>query len=273
MFETAEGVGRWSPRDLFLATYRQAVLDLSSGKPLASVQMEAGVRFRQVAKDPGILAQDPWVVAGDFVGALKTSLEAQSRTGVPVLTLPSPVSLTDCEWQPTSFKDEAGVIHRWAVVEDFSDDSFYREVHSWGVAGDMAVLAAPMELHFIELGYLRNGRLHSPWARAFAHPSLNVHRFQKEDGGPLGPSWKSIWFSETRWSTSDWVDQMQKDHVTLGHDVSLKELAPESAVDIMRQISQEARRLKGLVSIQETPMSRPACDFPTPCPFQDKCFI
>lgn len=269
----SRGIPRWHPRDLFGASLRQAVYELSNGQPADKVGMRAGIRYREAAREPGIDSAQPWVVAGDYTAALSTVTEAVSR--LTLLTLkPGPlVTLSSSEWQVTAFQDESGELHRWSVVERLDETSIWRELHSWYVYGDMAALDAPMTVHFVELGSFRDGRLRSPWCRAFAHPAIaNHYRFQTKSGSSLQGKWSSLWFSEAKNDPKVWVDLMEKDNLNLIHHKQIKPLSVEAVEKFTREVAFEANRLGSLPSVNDLPIYRPACDSPVACPWQEKCY-
>ncbi len=275
----ANGLPKWHPRDLFAATLRRAVFELSNGDSKAQVASRAITRYREAATRPGIEAADPWIVAGDYCAALTTTLEAICRLTLLAL---EPGPLIDIgrapdnvtAWQVASFLDQSGELHRWAVLDRLDDDSLFRELHSWAVFGDMAAADAPMTLHVVELGSFRDGRLRSPWARTFKHPAIaNHYRFQTKSGGSLAGKWSTVWYQDAKQDPIKWVDLMAADNLSLISHHQLKQLSPNHISLFRTQALSEFNRLIQLPTDWSLiPMSRPACDFPSVCPWQDKCY-
>jgi hypothetical protein len=249
------------------------VFELSSGEPAERVGLRAITRFREAARDPGLDVPSPYVVAGDYCGALQTVLEAIGRLTLLTLAKGPLISLGPHSWQVVAFTDESGELHRWSVVDALDESSLYRDLHSWHVAGDMAATDAPMTIHFVSIGSFRAGRLHSPWTRAWAHPAIaNHYRFQARDGKKLKGDWRAVWFAEDRQDAKVWVDLMERDNLSLISHHPLKQLSPENVERIREQITSEVNRLSTLGPLPTIPLYRPACDFPTICPWQDKCY-
>lgn len=267
---------RWHPTSLLTACLRRVVLDLSAGRPKEAVAKEACTRFRAIAADPGLdILVDPWTLSGDLCAILTNFTETLSRQILLPVELGKPVPLGDHSWSPGAFLDETGSLHRWATVERVSDDALARELHSWAVVGDMAVLDAPLTLHLVETGVTRNGRRHSPWTRAYQHPMIAGRiKFQAKGGKKLQGNWKRLWFSESHESPESWVDRMAEDGLDLIHHLDVKQLDTVHRDEVQRQIESEAMAMEALRSTNwaTVPMRRAACDFPATCPWQFKCY-
>jgi hypothetical protein len=276
IYEASEPGRKWHPRELFAATLRQAVFELSNGVDKRKVTLNATTRYRGAATNPGIDAANPYVAAGDYCAALTTVIESLSR--ITLLSLvagsqPLDVGTESHGYQVSAFTSQDGELHRWAVVDNLNEDSLYRELHSWHVFGDMAVSDSPMTVHFVEIGPFRDGRLRSPWCRAFKHPAIQNHyRFQSVTGHSLNGKWEPVWYAESKQDPVVWVDLMEKDNLSLIHHHQVKQLSPVQVTEGKRQIALEAARLASLGPVDLLPLNRPACDFPSVCPFQDLCY-
>ncbi len=267
---------RWRPISLLSACLRGTVLGLSAGKPKESVAKEACTRFRTIAADPGLdILVNPWTLSGDLCAILTNFTEALSRQVLLPVKLGEAVPLSSHFWTPGAFVDETGSLHRWATVERLSDDALARELHSWEVVGDMAMLDAPMTLHLVETGVTRNGRRHSPWTRAYQHPMIAGRiKFQAKGGKKLQGNWQSLWFADAHETPESWVDRMAEDGLDLIHHLDVKQLDVAHRDEVRRQIATEAAAMEALRSTEWriVPMRRAACDFPVTCPWQFKCY-
>ena len=281
VLEASEPRGRWHPKALFDATFRQALLALSSGKPKEEVASQATTKFRALAKNPGLATlSDPWALAQDFCSTLRTLVEALSRLTLPTLKVPEWVPLQEGSngelgWLCGSFADDSGALHRWTSVASLTEDSLAQETHGWPAFGDHCVTRQPTTLHIVEIGSIRAGRRHSPWCKIYKHPAVaGVWQFQRKGGRNLGERWNPVWFHEaSAQSPEKWVDQQEKDGLTLIHHFQLKEATPEQQKAALVQIRAEGQRLAALPKdFHEIPMSRGACDSPYVCPHQWRCY-
>lgn len=269
--------GRWRPKSLFDASWRKGLLALSQGSPLEKVTLQAREAFLSQARSPGLElgSGDPFGVAQDYCGALETSLQFLSEEGLLSQALLPPFHEGELEWTPSSFQDETGTLHRWASGEHAGEQELWREVHGWGVFGDMALSGLPLVLHFLELGSFRGGRLHGPWTKCWKHPLLaGTFRFQNKGGKPLGGDWKPFFYSsQSSRSPAQWVALLRRDGLSPLREVSLPALPSGAREEFLREASQEGRRMKSLPSdFRARPKTRGACDFPFTCPFQFECY-
>jgi hypothetical protein len=257
---------------------RRAVLSLSSGMAYEEVSTSARTQFIDAARSPGLSVDncDVYKLAMDYCSIITNVLYALS--GVAMLTVEpvTPVDIRDGQqWKPLSRKDDSGTLHRWIFVDSWDDERFTSELHSWYTFGDIAATQSPMQLHVVEIGQKRGGRMISPWSRAHIHPII-AGRFKFTD--IKGKEWKPIFFSELRLTPEEWVGQMRREGLTdsLIHHVSIKEPQTKHVEDFKRQVlmeSAEMRRVSETVSgAMELPMSRGSCDWPRPCPFREVCY-
>lgn len=267
---------RWHPKTLFDACLRRAILDLSSGKPKEKVADGAVARFMETAANPGLdTVTDPYVLAKDFTAMLRTILEALSRLTLLAVKMGPTVELSpDLSWRVSAFQDESGLLHRWQTVERADADTLARELHSWHVFGDMAAAQVPMALHLIEVGTQRKGRRHTAWCRCYKHPSLmGYFKFRSKYGAKLQGGWKPVWYADsTTQDPKTWVDLMESDRLSLIHHVDVKQLSEEHIEQFRQEVAFEAKRMAELPHWQDVPRFRPACDWPTVCPFQPVCY-
>lgn len=282
---------RWWPKALFDHCLRDGVFRLSSGDSAAEVIVGATTRYLSAAANPGLdlpPGADPYQIAGDWCAVLSTVLTSISRLTLLSLTriLPKPLESDYVSWLPLSFADESGTLHRWITVDSWDADAQARAVHSWLTVGDMAICDAPMTLHVVEVGSLRNGRRISPWCRAFRHPVIAGRmRFQRPDGkggwrSLRGDQWELVWLSDLHNHPPDkWVDLMEADGIIskILHHSATRQLSEESAASVRTQILQEAEAMRKLSQESEwaeVPMNRGACDGWRPCPHQQAaCFV
>jgi hypothetical protein len=289
---------RYRPKRLFDQCLRQAVFAISNGTDPAQEIQKARTRFLSAAANPGLdLSEgaDSWVVANDYAGMLSTVLTAISR--LTLLTMqrlqPLPLDLaqesreSSWSWSPLSWSDESGTLHRWITVDAYDSAVLSREAHSWAVFGDIVTLDAPLTLHVISIGQQRNGRRHSPWARAYKHPVIaHRYKFQRKNsrghGTSLSEQWIPIWYADQpQPDPVTWVDLMDSDGITptLLHHIPIAQPSEAVRRDTLDQLNSLATRMSRLASehpgpsdfVQE-PMSRSACDSLIPCPHQELCY-
>ena len=273
---------RWLPKEIFEASLRRGVLELSSGKPKESAVASARAGFLEIAAQPGLDADgDTYRLAQDFCAALSTVLEAVSRQigEVGKLELVPPVELgPDLSWQPGCFVAPDGRLHRWVTVDRASAAALSAEFHSWYVFGDMAATGRGMKLWVVERGQIRDGRLGSPWCRTWRHPGLNkYHRFGK-GGKALQGAWKPVWYAESDdrdpAKPEAWVDSLAKEELLpkLLRSFEMDPLGAGAVALFRAEVASEASRLRSLPGLELVPLSRPACDLPRACPWQFVCY-
>lgn len=294
---------KWHPKSLFDSCLREAVFRLSSASALEQTISDAQARYLSESANPGLdllPGADPYQIAGDWCAALSTILTSISRctllslTRIPTTTLGSDYA----SWLPLSFADESGTLHRWLTVDSWDADAQARAVHSWLTVGDMAVCDAPMTLHVVVVGSLRNGRRISPWCRAFRHPVIAGRlRFQRPDGkggwrSLKGDQWEAVWLADMHGQSPEaWVDLMDKDGIisnSLLRHLAIRPLSEESRRLVLGQIHQEAEAMHKLTEAptdsegypssppsagwSRIAMNRGACDGWRPCPHQQACY-
>jgi hypothetical protein len=255
LIERGWRVLRWRPRALFAYSIRRAVLQLSQGSDPADAIALARAKFMEQAADPGLdvpRGRDTYVLASDFCAMIGTVLLAVSRTGLPRLHQARPVALSpELTWEFSSLCDDAGALHRWVIADSWDADAISRELHSWHTIGDMAAGDAPLTLHVIVAGQSREGRLQSPWCRAYAHPAIAGRiRFQSHlaDGrhGRLsGDQWRPTWLSDLPLSPVEWLQKMDADRVTEGLLIegSVKQPGAMQQARILSDILQEGQHI------------------------------
>lgn len=271
---------KWHPKSLLDACLRHAIFHTSSEKKSSTEAAQDAVnRYLALAADPGldIVSGDPYTIAMDYCAMIRTIMEYIGRLTLLVLGEPKPVPiLPDLTWKPIAFQDESHTLHRWITVDAWDEDAIAREIHSWFVFGDVAACQAPMMIHPIIIGQIRNGRRASPWARAYKHPAIaNVHRFQKTDGSHLDGDWKPIYFADNRDNDpKTWVDLMLGDKLMLVKHVPINMPAQEHIDSFHAEVIEEAQAMRGYLDRNplEIPMCRVSCDGPRPCAFQEVCY-
>lgn len=269
---------RWHPSSLFSSVMRRAVFVLSSGRTFEDVAASARTQFIEAARSPGLSVEncDVYRLAMDYCSIITNVIYALHRVAMPVLATADPVDIEEgVQWKFMSLRDDSGNLHRWIFVDAWDDDRFTSELHSWYTFGDIAAAPAPMQLHVVEIGQRRNGRMVSPWSRAHIHPII-AGRFKFT--GIQGKEWKPIFFSDSRISSEEWVGQMHREGLTesLIHHVSIAEPQQKHIDEFNRQALMEFSEMKRVTETvadpMELPMSRGSCDFPRPCPFREICY-
>jgi hypothetical protein len=277
---------KWRAKALFDACLRTAILEISAGKSPAEAAKDAKSQFLQVAANPGLdlpYGTDSYKVAKDYSAMLDTILRAAARWNLPKLAEhPAVVLNSAVSWQPLAAVDEAGELHRFITLDRWTDADLSRELHGWGVFGDVAITGKPMTIHVVEVGQIRNGRRSSAWARAWKHPTMGntmkIH-FAHKDGSTF-KGWTPYYLMDHPDEDIDaWVEVMYKEGVAqrLVQHVGVAVPPQEVCDDTRRQVMQEATRARVLLSERSStrwnalPMSRGACDGFVPCPWQAAC--
>jgi hypothetical protein len=275
---------RWRPKLLFDFCLRLAIIELGNGRPARDVVLEATARFMSTGANPGldISGYDPYKVALDWTAMLETVLYTLSRQPPVKLTqLPSKPLGDGVEWTFLAQADERGDLHRTITVDRLDDDRLSQELHNWYVTGDVCMAKKPMHLHVIEIGQMREGRRHSPWARAFEHEHIAKRiKFQRKGGKELqGDVWRPVFLADSNtWNAEAWVDAMAAEGVAEGLMKEIEVLVPggEHVKNCIRDVKIEASQMQqwsaAIQNPMEVPMSRAACDSPLPCQFQAVCF-
>lgn len=184
-------------------------------------------------------------------------------------------------WQCSCFIDNEGKrLKRLVLVDRWDEDRQLRELHSWRTVGDVCVTGLPMDLVIMVIGQSRDGRRHGPWTKGWQHPVNHSLKFKRTHQGkkvPLVGGWRPVWRENaSEITTEQWLKQMEGDGVL--RDVMLvrkvKVPEPEQRKRVLADIERLAEVMEdkpgsdGLL----LPMTRSACDFPRPCPFQNCCF-
>lgn len=262
---------RHHPRTLFEEVFRSAIYKISNGADPTESANEAVAEFLAKASSPGLdVSFNPYTFAWDFCSILKTSLEAVSR--LTLLRLHPPPLVKG--WQCSAYRDDSGLLHRWAAVSRWDQDTQYRQFHSWEVFGDCAATEVGMMLHVVEIGRQAGHRQATPWARAYRHPTVaGRYRFQKENGQPLEGDWRPVWFQDSKENEARvWVDLMEKDRVQLIHHVDIREPKPEHVEQFWREAADEGTAIQALRHWTRVPMQRRSCDIPGECQYQGICY-
>lgn len=275
---------RWRPKLLMDACLRQGILDLGNGMPAKEAMMAATTRLMATGANPGldIAGSDPYVIALDSCAVLETVLLTLSKQPILKLVPMTSKKLGEgLEWVFLAHMDENGELHRHITVDRYDEDRLAQELHSWYVFGDLCMSRKPMHLHFIEIGQMRDGRRHSPWARAYQHDVIaNRIKFQRKGGKSLqGDSWKSVYLADSnKYDAEFWVSAMQQEGVADGliHHADVTVPTQEHISECRRHIKTEANQMEQwiaqVVNPRIVPMARAACDSPLPCSYQAFCF-
>lgn len=277
MIEQEYSTVRWPPKSMLEVALRRAIAQISTGADVMITSQGACTWLLEKAAREGLdTLHDPYTLARDYCAILHTVLEALSRLSLLAVKAGPVVQLGETEhcWKINAFQDESGLLHRWAFVTRWDEDTKWRELHSWQCFGDCAAGQVGMMLHVVEIGQQHNGHQHTDWARSYKHPAIHNHyKFRKVDGGKLEASWIPVWYqSSDKNDPKTWVDLMQQDGVNLIHHINIAEPAKEHVQDFYAEIDQEAERISVLGAWNTVPRSRPACDFPTPCQWQAACY-
>lgn len=269
---------RWHPKSLFDSVMRKAVFAISSGVSFEDVSCSARTQFLDAARSPGLSVEncDVYTLSMDYCSIITNAIYALQRIAMPVLAAAAPVDIAEgVQWKFLSPVDDSDTFHRWIFVDSWDDERFTSELHSWYTFGDIAAAQSPMQLHVIEIGQRRNGRMVSPWSRAHIHPII-AGRFRFTD--VKGKEWKPMFFADNRISSEEWVGQMEREGITesLIHHVSIAQPKQKHVEDFKRQVLRELSEMQivneTVSDDMELPMSRGSCDFPRPCPFLEVCY-
>lgn len=276
---------RWRPKALFDAILRKAILRLSGGAEALPVIEWAKATLMKIATDPGmdIYGQDPYKIAMDFCAMYETILRTLARQTLLVMKeIPPKCVNSMISWRFNSWDDESGTLHRWITCDGFDEADQWREVHSWYSMGDIAVSQRPMQIHMIKIGQIRNGRRASLWCRGWKNPHLpnmKMHFMGRDGKAPKG--WNPVYLADDkRLDPEEWVETMHRERAieTLTKIISLDVPTEQACAHTQGQIILEAMAMHEMVVERQSspwssyPMSRGACDFPIPCPYQFACY-
>lgn len=272
---------KWRPQTLLEACLRHGIFQLSNGESLDKVTSRSVNNFLSEAKNPGLDAEgkDTYSLAMDYCAIIRNVFEFLSRLTLLSLREVPPVQLSaNVQWQPLSFMDETGTLHKWKIVDYISEDVL-GELHGWDVFGDIAACDTPMSLHFLAIGKRIGNHQHSPWCKIYTHPKIpKVYRFQKRDTSKLEGEWGAMWFSTNPDNSSnEWVNLMARDNVFGGiiKHVNVKEVGGDTREAFKHDVLIEAEAMEQVgaeSNIRAIPMSRYACDRPYICPHQLYCY-
>ena len=286
---------RWRPSALLAHCLRRGWYQLCRGYPVTAVGEDAAAHFMSLAADPGLdvagggrggAGGDVYRLARDHATMLQTMLEYQSRTALPVLRPAPDVQLAPgIGWQMSAWQDDSGALHRLVSVDTWDEDALARELHGWYTIGDMCAANAPMTIHVIEVGQVRDGRRVSPWVRGFKHPTapnlpVKFRRKQSQtdrhkDRSELAEGYRPVWLSDkARGDVRGWVDLLVAAGMAgeMVRRVDVRQPGEAARMDTLAQVVAEARRMAAMPRWQDVPMSRGACDGMVPCPMQGVCY-
>ena len=273
---------KWRAKSLFDALLCRAIFSLSNAGDPATLAADAKAQFLSTAANPGLdlpPGANPYVIARTWCGMFDTILAAIAKTTLLVVRELPPVGLSsDVTWQPRSWQDESGQLHRWLTVDAWDDGQMSREMHSWKTIGDIAAMRAPIMLHVIEIGRATKDGRSAPWSRAWQHPGLRSmhYRFRKPTGGQLSAGWLPYYYSDVRDDAVEWAESMIREGelARITHHLAVQSPTAEQAGAVIRDVLAESRDIvrQGTVPWQDIPMSRAACDGFVPCPFEYLCY-
>lgn len=275
---------RWVAKILFDTCLRWALVELSTGRKVEEVALEATTRFMNTAANPGLDIQghDPYLIATDYCAMLETILHAFSRRSLTKMSDHPTVTMgQELEWSFMSHLGEDGFLHRWISCDRMDSDRLAQEAHSWKCFGDIAAARLPMKLHVVEIGQMRDSRRHSPWARAYKHDYIRgkIKFIRKGNKSLQGEVWKPIYLADSEaYDAKAWVDIMEEEGVpdTLIHEIELTVPENQHLKEFRRHIRTEADQMQQwqsqVINPRAIPMSRSACDSPFPCSFQAVCY-
>jgi hypothetical protein len=269
---------RWRPRALFNNCLSRLVAEISNGKDAEKAGQDAYTSFLEKCRNPGLelaYGVDPFKLAMDFAHALRVAAELLSRmTLLPVQSAQKIEVYPGYDWHPGVFKDESGALHWWHAIETFNNDVLASQGHSWRW-GDMAALDAPLTMHLVEIGFIRNNHLHGDLSRIFQHPAVTKFKFKHRDGEVLA-SWKARFLQsipEKAMPMKRWCDLLDEDRVQPIHHVTMKQPEPWQLEEFKNEVIQETNRFNQLPgNWRLAPKSRNACDILGGCPHQPLCY-
>jgi hypothetical protein len=225
-----------------------------------------------LAADPGLLVEeglDSYSLSSDMCALLETSLTALSRMPLLALEKLKPIELETWTYNPLSWKDESGAMHRWTFVDRWDEDTFNREMHSWATAADLAFYETPLTIHAIVVGHRRLSRQISPWTRGKIQPVIGKLRFTDND------AWKNVWYSDFKGGPDEWVDAMIRDDSVskLVHHATIKEFSTDVAKRVKNEFKQVVESMRLQLDNCENPlglpMSRHSCER---CSWMPACY-
>lgn len=268
---------RWHPKLLLESVLRPAIGQISNGADVMITAENACSRLMEEAAHAGLdTLHDPYTLAKDYCAIIKNVLEALSRMTLLVVRPGRVYQLGDTEhcWKVSAYEDDSGTLHRWTFVDRWTVDAQYRELHSWHCFGDCAAAQAEMVLHIIEIGQHIKGHQYTDWARTYRHPAIpNKYRFRKLDGSRLETSWIPTWFQASEANDPKvWVDLMQADKIELLRHIPISAPHEIHIANFHREVESEARAMSEMGDWRFVAMSRPACDIPYICPWQEVCY-
>lgn len=279
----------WRPKSLLDLLLRRGIFALSTAphdpKSLDSLISGLKADYMQAAASPGLeCSRAPFQTAKDYCITLETILRSVARLTLLTVTDPAPIQISPAlRWRLSSWPDDSGTLHRWITVDRWTADRLLREMHSWETFADIAIAEAPMMLHAIIIGQERDGRRQAAWNRAWRHPTEKLHlawRFKRKDGKQFN-NWKPVFLADHPSMTREgWVDRMFAEGAAqeLMQHATVNVPSVSVCRDTRVQIETEALRIEDAIADRAVPwsawpMSRGACDWPQPCPWQNACYV
>jgi hypothetical protein len=270
---------RWVPKILFSKLLRDGIVQVSGGADPEHTGTTQAAKFLAEAANPGLQTQyDPFTLAHDYAASIKTILEYVSRrTPLRIQPCPAKALGSEVSWQFDAYQDDSGALHRWVVMDQYTQSDLARELHSWSVVGDIAVADAPLQLHIVVLGRVSGGHIQGDWCRTFRHPVIaNRYKFQKTTGeGLRGEQWKAQFYQDMgrRQTAKAWVDMMEADNVEPILHRDVRQFSADQRDRIICDIEGLGWEIisSRIKSWAGAAMSRGSCDLPL-CPWQDACY-
>jgi len=271
---------KWKPKSLLSYCLRKAIFDLSNGVEARVAAKDARIRFTEIASNAGLdFPGNSFVLAKDMCAVMEIVVRCISKLILLVVDEADDVLLAeDTVWKTLSWQDDSGQLHRWIFVDDPSEDRLVSEAHGWYVAGDIMLSRAPMTLHVVEIGRMRNGRFRSPWTTAYVLSMLphTDYHFLSPKGEELHGKWTPRQLSdESHPDYDEWADRVQHEGLAtrLVRHHSVKCPEERLCAETTEMVKSEALAMQHAQhEWSRYPMSRGACDVYSPCVYMPVCY-
>ena len=200
---------------------------------------------------------------------------AVRKRGEAPWRVPEPVMVGNYRWRTGALLAPSGdKLRRIVLVSNWSDERHYHESRSWKSMGAICAYGLPMTMAVCVLGQKRDGKRHSHWSKAMAHPFNRHIRFRKKHQVASGfkETWRQIWREDDdKFSTDQWLQAMLNDGVL--EDMCFPVDLPVPAPDMRRKVLDLAvRKLDMIEKTTELPdFQLTNCDWPLVCPFRGHC--
>ena len=238
----------------------------------------AGEECMALGADPGLLTEYPNVYDQTFhlccLSDILTSVIRKPKEGS--WRLPERVDLGDgLEWVPSAYVDPSGShLRRIVLVSSWNEGRHYSECRAWASLGEICCIGLPMQMVVAIIGPSRDGKRHSPWSKAFAHPVNKKIRFKRRNfvGTGFKDTWEQIWREDhDEISTETWAQTMLDDSVLADHLFSI-EIPLPTKENRQRIVDLAKKKLDIFRKTTELPMQNlSTCDWPVICPFRNPC--